>query len=372
MKILYFTKEYPTPMYLWPRVHFIDELAHHGIEICAFDALQYETMEQANEECLKEIKTGQYDLFMTGLNETDLFLDTLEQIKAFGVPTLLICFDSMMTPLAHKNVIAHYDLALLSQEDRQGAFDRYHAKTLVSHYAANPFFFKPNYTCSKIPRIAFPGTPYGSRANVINQLIHAEIGVDLYYHAGGSSAPQVPGSSLTLKEKLQVSKTLLQHEVGRKVFAGSVMQKLHPFAPLDASAPNVQVFPPVDLRTTNDIYASHDLSLSVAIARNTGHLRNPVQIVHLRNFEIPMSGGVQICQYFDELAGCFEEDKEIIFYRSHEELADKAKFYLAPEREAQRLAIRQAARKRAEGEHTWFHRFSKAFEALGLTVKEEE
>lgn len=366
MKIMYYHKEYPTPMYLWQRVHIIDELAHHNIEVVTLNPLDYGSTDAANEAVVNEAKTGKYALFMTPHNEEDLYIDTLQQIKASGLPTLLICFDSMMTPFAHKNVIALYDLVLLSQEDRQGAFTPYHANTLVSHYAANPYFFHPDYACRKVSRVAFPGTPYGSRANVINQLIHAGIDVDLYYNAGGSSAPQVPGSSLTLKEKLQVAKTLLRHEVGRKVFAGSVMQKLHPFAPLATAASNVQVYPPVNLRTTNDIYASHDLSLSVAIARNTGHLRNPVQIVHLRNFEIPMSGGVQICQYFDELAGCFEEDKEIIFYRSHEELTDKAKFYLAPERDVLRNHIRQAARKRAEGEHTWYHRFSKAFEALDL------
>lgn len=137
-------------------------------------------------------------------------------------------------------------------------------------------------------------------------------------------------------------------------------------AGVNLASPMIEKYGSVSLAETNKIYAEHDLSLSIATARNTGNLKNPVMIVHLRNFEIPMSGGVQFCKYFPELAECFEDGKEIIFYQTDEEMIEKARYYLNPAREDERMVIRQAARKRAENEHTWFRRFSKAFDYLGL------
>ena len=122
----------------------------------------------------------------------------------------------------------------------------------------------------------------------------------------------------------------------------------------------------VDLRTTNDIYSSHALSLSISCARNTGVLKNPIDIVHLRNFEIPMCGGIQFCKYFPELAEQFDEDKEIIFYRSTDEMIEKARYYLKQSNQSILCQIGDNARRRAENDHTWFRRFSMAFDFLGI------
>ena len=167
--------------------------------------------------------------------------------------------------------------------------------------------------------------------------------------------------------KLKVLATLLRSDVGRKVIAGAAVGKLKGSGKgVKLDSPAISKADAVSLKETNRIYAEHDLSLSIATARNTGNLKHPVMIVHLRNFEIPMSGGVQFCEFFPELAECFEDGKEIIFYRSDDEMIEKAKYYLAPEREEQRRQIRISARKRAESDHTWFNRFSKAFNYLGL------
>lgn len=167
--------------------------------------------------------------------------------------------------------------------------------------------------------------------------------------------------------KLKVLATLLRSDVGRKVIAGAAIGKLKGRnSGVNLKSPVINKVGAVSLEETNRIYAEHDLSLSIAAARNTGNLKHPVMIVHLRNFEIPMSGGVQFCEYFPELAECFEDGKEIIFYHSDDEMIEKAKYYLDPEKEAERKQIRISARKRAEGEHTWYKRFSRAFDYLGL------
>jgi len=79
--------------------------------------------------------------------------------------------------------------------------------------------------------------------------------------------------------------------------------------------------------------------------------------VPLQTFDVPMCGGLQIAPYVDELAGYFEDGKEIILCRNDEEFISKCHFYLKPENATLRLKMKQDARKRAEAEHSWGKRF---------------
>lgn len=371
MKILYFFAQYDTPMYLWQNTHIVDELKHHGIDIEVFNPLHFENLEQANEEVLTHLKKRKYDLFMTCETHKVCFCDTVEAVKTAGIPTLLYCFDSLMTPLNHKIIAPYFDVVMISQYDRKGVFASYNPNVIVSHYAANPFFFQMKEMAENLS-IGFPGTPYGSRMVEIKKLADAGIPLSLFYNAKTNIqavSADAKGSLVKLKDDIRTACHLLRYEEGRKVISGAIVSKLKRSESLNTGLPNVTVGGAVSLQETNDIYASHALALSVGVGRSTGYLKNPIQIVHLRNFEIPMSGGVQFCQYFEELSECFEENKEIIFYRTEEEMIDKAWFYLRPEQAKARTAIRQAARKRAEAEHTWFCRFSKAFDLLGLIAE---
>lgn len=366
MKILYYFMQYPTPMYLWQNTHIVDELSHHDIEVLIFNPLDYSSMDEANEQVIKHMRKNRYDLFMTCNISKVCYPSTISKVKEMGIPTLLICFDSLMTPLKHKDILPYFDLVMISQNDDKNIFRKSNSNVLVSHYAANPHFFRPVFDCEKINRVAFPGTPYGSRARIISNLIQNKVPVDLYYGNGKAKIQQNTSNHIDFEKKWKTIMELVQYPVGRKVLYASFVGLLKKDIVFDGNTENLFLQDAVDLKATNQIYASHDLSLSISIARNTGNIKYPIHIVHLRNFEIPMSGGVQFCEYFDELSECFEEDKEIIFYRSYDEMIEKARFYLKPEHKSIRQDIRKNARKRAENEHTWFCRFSRAFDFLGL------
>lgn len=375
MKLFYYFLQYDSNMYMWQNNHFIDELTHHGIEIVIFNPLQYESLEQANEKARLALDADRYDLFMTGEPEQICFIETVQYAKDKGIPTLLYCFDSLMTPLRHKRMAPLFDVVMISQKDSHGYFHSYNSNVIVSHYAANPYFFQMQKSVTEQLSLCFPGTPYGSRMVEIKKLAEASIPISLYYNKEKKETDASQEKTSIEKEisdfytPAKILLTLLRHPEGRKVIAGGIVSKFKSAPTLDFSLPNIEVSPAVNLKETNEIYAKHALALSVGIGRQTGYLKDPIQIVHLRNFEIPMCGGVQFCQYFEELSECFEEDKEIIFYRSKEEMIEKARFYLAPEQEKARTAIRLAARKRAEQEHTWFNRFNAAFKVLGIDPK---
>lgn len=361
MKILYYFRELQTPMYQWQRVHIFDELKRHGCHIEVFNPLGFETIEEANEELLLTIKNSCFDLFMTPHGDDLIYKETISEISRYGVPTLLICFDSLMTPLKHKNIVNKFDLVFLSQQDRNGVFQKYNCKYISSPYAANPYLFQPKYKNS-IPRTCFVGTPYGSRVNTINHLLAHNIPLDLYANISMKTEMKRKYSIDTLKTVFD----LMRYEVGRRVLMGGIMQRFSTEKILNIHSESLGHYSSVDLMTMNDLFSNYDLSLSISAARNTGVLENPVHIVHLRNFEIPMCGGLQICAYFAELSEYFEEDREIIFYRDKNEFIDKTKFYLKPKHESLRKQMKAAARKRAESEHTWYCRFKKAFDYLNI------
>lgn len=57
-----------------------------------------------------------------------------------------------------------------------------------------------------------------------------------------------------------------------------------------------------------------------------------------RCFEIPATKTFMLSQYTDDLAGMFEPDKEAVYFKTPEELVEKAKYYLEHEEERERIA----------------------------------
>ena len=89
-----------------------------------------------------------------------------------------------------------------------------------------------------------------------------------------------------------------------------------------------------------------------------------VQQIKGRNFEIPGCGGFQLSSDAENLTDYYAEDREIVIFRSAEELVDKARYYLA--HEAEREAIARKAYDRTLAEHTWQHRLNLIFDRIGV------
>ena len=340
----------------------MDELGRHDINIEVVNPLNFDSVEAANEGLLKQLSTKQYDLFMTPFNEEDLFVDTLKQIKATGVPTVLICFDNLKIPFFHKNIAPLFDLVWLTSVETEYLFKRWGANTIFLPYAANPYYLRAGRVDDEVERVGFIGTPHGSRINRINLLVQNGIPTTVHTKTTNVSQSLMEASAQSYAKAIADD---LKYPIGWKLAMGAVKNKFSHRA-LEVSNPNLaicEVVPFEELAAANARYA---LQLSFTEANSTGLLKNPVDIVNLRNFEIPMSGGIQFARFSPELASYYEDGKEIVLYRSEEEMIDKAKFYLRPDQAENRARIRQAARARSESEHTWYCRFSKIFDRLGL------
>ena len=83
-----------------------------------------------------------------------------------------------------------------------------------------------------------------------------------------------------------------------------------------------------------------------------------------RDFECPGVGACYLTTYNWELMFHWELGKEILCYRSFEELVEMIAYYRRRPDECWKIA--RAAHRRAAAEHTWEHRFRRVFRELGF------
>lgn len=365
MKILYLFANHNSMMFQWQKYHIFDEMKLHD---CIFDIispLSFESVEQLNDAIISKVKCNHYDIFLTSFNEEVIKISTIDSIRNYGIATVLFCPDNLVDPFRHEKIASKFDLVWLTSKETEYLFKRWGANTIFLPYAANPNFLKGDIPRDDISRVGFIGTPHGSRVANINTLI--ERGIPLTVHSKKADTNNAVFRA-SGKEYLLAIKDYLKYPIGRKLLCGAFLDKLGKNA-IDTNNPNLILKEPIPLNELANANSSYALTFSFTAAKSTGVLSNPVDIVNLRNFEIPMSGGLQFCRYSDEIASYFEPDKEIVLFHNDEEMIEKARFYLADENRNLRMNMKIAARKRAEKDHTWYNRFSILFENLNLQNK---
>jgi spore maturation protein CgeB len=117
------------------------------------------------------------------------------------------------------------------------------------------------------------------------------------------------------------------------------------------------------------VFSRSRINLGFNTCGDTFSDADPIRQVRLRDFEIPMSGGFYLTEAFEELADFYEPGKEVVFFSSPEECADKAEYYLKHGKE--REAIRKAGYRRAQQDHTWQKRLSAAFQEMNMPFKKK-
>lgn len=373
MRILYYFPEKPSNMFYWQHIHFINELFVHGINITTFNPLLYTSVDEANMQFIVEMSKKKYDLIMSSTcYEKMLYPDTIMAAKRIGIPTLCIRWDNLIVPFQDKVLAKYFDLIWLTSFETEHLYKKWGANTVFLPYAANPFSFV--YTEKPILRKAcFIGTPYGSRAIMINTLTANEVQVDLYSGKNPNLHCDAPPHFEIKMEyvaypywKYFISNFLFKE--GRKVVWGKIANKLKGSSTVIHND-NLNWMPSCAFNEISINYSKYTISLSSTSTNNTDVLKKPLKVINLRAFEIPMSGGITLCKYNKELSEYFEEGKEILFYSANDELVDKAKFYTQKAKEWEIYEIKRAARYRAENEHTWWNRFSKVFNLLGIKYK---
>lgn len=368
MKIFYYFKELNTPMYQWQRIHIFDELERNGHQIISFNPLNYSSINEANEKVIEILNgTKDIDLFLACDDSNIIYKETVENIKKLGIPTCLICWDNLELPYKQKKIAPSFDIVWITSKETQYLFEKWGCKNIIFQtYAANPYRLVPHWD-KEILTVGFIGTPYGSRANKLNDLLHAGIYCNVYsdslfekgYNTSLGTVKKFSPIDILIK-----ANRYMKFPIGRKVLFSTIKNKFLKKAELDINSKFLRKDHSVSEENMIQLYSNFALSLNITELRDTYICKSPIHKIHLRTFEIPMSGGLEFASYTDELASYFEEDKEIVLYRTKEEMIDKAKFYLNPKNSKDIQKMKNAAHIRAVNEHTWSNRFNKIFAAI--------
>lgn len=119
--------------------------------------------------------------------------------------------------------------------------------------------------------------------------------------------------------------------------------------------PNIKRFPEIYFKEACKVYYSSKINLNIT-------LRSIESGVPLRIFDIMSVGGFVLSNYQEEMTELFEEDKEIVLFRTPEEMIEKIDYYLAHEQE--RIRIGYNGYQKVKKCYTYEHQVQKILDVL--------
>lgn len=356
MKLMILKSYDDTHMGNWFDESFIYELKKLDYNINLIKLKPYDSIVEFKEQILLDLASCKFDYFITTFNHKTINGNLINEINKYTKSILLLC-DNLIIPFEHKKTARYYNLVWLTSKETQYLFQRWKAKSIFLPYAATVKNLDEYnlLTNPLIRKVVFIGSPYGSRVNIINKLLSKGIPVDIY-------KPQnVSVEKKTKRPSIKVFYNFIRFSIGRKIIIAKFLQMFLIKPILDIENKNLNIFPGLSLEDMQETYKKYALCLSSVHARNTGILKSPVEIVNLRNFEIPSSGGIQFCQRTSEMANYFEDNKEIVFYNSLEDIDKIARKILINYSDSQLYEIQKNAYIKAKHSHTWSKRFEILF-----------
>jgi len=258
------------------------------------------------------VKEDNIDVIFTYLSGELVTPETMQALKAFGVPMLNLALNDKEhfvgkirqgQAMGSRDICRYFDLCWTSTED---ALKKYCVEGALPVYlpeGGNPEIHKPD-DVDKTIDVSFVGQCYGNRPELIRKLTLHGIRVEAY----GYGWPNGPLSTEDMVRMYSRSKINLG-------FGGVVGHK--------------------------DTYCLKG-----------------------RDFEIPMSGGLYLTEYNRELEQFYNLGTDIVTYTDVEDLVSKIQDLLFNPEKAD--AIRKSGYQRARREHTWEIRFERIFRLMGL------
>lgn len=340
----------------WFYPHIIDSLkkAENHCDILLYspkiNIIEFE------KEIIDTIFKNKIEIFFTSLNHKVISCKLITRLNELSIKTVLFCPDNLLYPFRHKKSSKYFNLVWITSLETKYLFDRWKAKTIYLPYAANPDMKKSHTTKKIIRKVVFIGKPYGSRANVINYLTANEVPVVIY----NGTLKNENNYKIRFKKfskPMTSFSSLLINSIGRRVLLSKFLQFFNNNSKLDIKNKYLTIKNSVSFDDMTKIYSQYALCLSFTSARNTDILDNPVNVVNLRNFEIPAFQGVQLVRRTSEIMRLFDCGKEIICYKDNSDLLNKINYFLNIAHDDEISTLQEQGYKRVLKDHTWIKRF---------------
>ncbi len=366
--------------------HMIDELRKRGHEVLHINPAatlgRFGTRAEYHDVTLQAVRRfqaeGGCDLFFATAVDHSFSPATAREISRLGIPTVNLNMDDMSHPYRVRAVTPAFDLVWTTDTTNMDLIRSYGVRQLVHMpYGANPNVFRPVPGVTGIERaVLFIGACYGARSRAIARLAQAQVPVRVYGRSPveiyGKSARSLPAlrALRNYRDGWQRAWQGMKYPAGRACIRGALLRTVqNTFMDLPERHPErgtIEYRPGPSFADWSGVMAGTALSLGSLELASTFVLKRPLLFIRFREFEAAMCGAAHLASGSEELKGYFAEDREMIYYDSYDEMVDKAKFWLHPDRDAARTALREAVHKTALGAHTWAHRFQKLTDILGI------
>lgn len=308
-------------------------------------------------------KSG-FDLFLSYFQDQHIFPAVIEQIKKWGVPTANFSCNNTHQFYLTQELAPHYDFNLHSEKSAGEKFRRIGANPIWFQMAANPKYYH-RMKCQTKYQVSFVGANYALRGDYVYHLLENDISVHCFGPNWLINKPH-PGLKKIYKEYKRItglcrSLLIFNHE---RRFAMSAEIANYDFQCYLRTKYQQNLHYPVSDDDMVKLYSQSNINLGfleVYANDNAGHTCTQ-QHLHLREFEVPMSGGLYFTNYSEELAEHYLPDKEVVVFRNKYELLDKINYYLSRPKEAE--MVRQAGNARALMCHTYQKRFQDLFKKI--------
>jgi spore maturation protein CgeB len=302
-------------------------------------------------------RTRRLDLVITYLSDCHLEPGALDHVRETIAPVLnFFCNNVHQFHLVRRNA-RHYTACLVPEAEALPRYREAGAEAIFFPMAANPDRYHPVDTPYRYAA-TFSGQRYGDRTSSILAL--REGGVDA--HAFGQHWVQAPGAAAASRPARGAG--LFARAAQLALGGRSVLQAARDRRDWDrlrGRHPGALHGPVTDAEYVA-LFSESRISLGFLILGDTHRTSRPLRQIRLREFEATMAGAFYVTGWLDELSLHYEIGREIVCYRSREELVERCRYYLAHDEERER--IRRAGHERAVRDHTWRRRFEGLFAEL--------
>jgi spore maturation protein CgeB len=322
LKLLYVGMRYdygiPARGLSFEHCNFFDVLTHMGFDILYFDFLDLQRRHgqvRMNEKLWQTVQDEKPDILFSVLYKNELHKDVMRRIseETETVTVNWFCDDHWRFEKFSSRWAHSFNWIATTAHDAVQKYRRLGCKNVLHvQWACNPFMYQ-KLPLPLVHDATFVGQPHGNRRQMVQAI--SDAGIDVQAWGNGWDAGR-----------------LSQEEMIRVFNQSKVNLNF-----TDASAVRTGIF----------------------------QRKKPTQIKG-RNFEVPACGGFLLTGPADHLRECYEYGKEIVIAESLSAYIEKTEYYLSHEDE--RAAIAQAGYERTMRDHTYVHRFSTLFSAMGFEV----
>ncbi|MBI4085871.1 MAG: glycosyltransferase [Candidatus Liptonbacteria bacterium] len=304
-----------------------------------------------NKNLLDLILREKPDLFFAFMYTDELDVETLDAIKRKTKTIAWFADDHWRIWNYSRHYAPHFTWGATTWSMAPAIYARYGIKNIIrSQWACSPrerepfdfaqdklFDVAQGKPLNKDINVSFVGQRTEKRANIIEELRRA--GINIYVRGWGW-----PEGRVSEEEAVKIfsrSKINLNINDSPNLFKPKYLARLFLRRSMNRFVPS--------LNFLDNFQSWRGMS---------------VPQIKARPFELSARGAFVISGYADDMDAYYEENEEMIFYRSSAELAQKIAYYL--ERGDEREKIAEAGYQRTLREHTYKKRFEEIFEKIGL------